>query len=88
MLVEYLRCSILKDQSDWDKWLPRATFVFNTTPHSRTGITPHEFVFGRKPNITGILQIETQEIQYTYDNYVKELEARLQSIYEIALSNF
>ena len=32
VLVEYLRCFILEDQSNWDKWLPYATFVFNTTP--------------------------------------------------------
>ena len=65
--------------------LPYATFVFNTTPHSSTGFTPHELLFGRKPIIPGILQKETPEIQY--DNYVKELQARLQSSYEIARSN-
>jgi hypothetical protein len=39
------------------------------------------------PNIPGILQKETPEIQYTYDSYVKELQAGLQSSYEIARSN-
>jgi IS30 family transposase len=42
VLVEYLRCFILEDQSNWDKWLTYATFVFNTTPHTSTGYTPHE----------------------------------------------
>jgi hypothetical protein len=87
VLAEYLRCYILEDQSDWNKWLPYATFVFKTTPHSSTGFTTYELPFGRKTNITGILQKETPEIQYTYDNYVKELQARLQSSYEIARSN-
>jgi len=87
VLVEYLICYILEDQSDWDKWLPYATFAFNTTPHTSTGFTPHELFFVRKPNIPGILQKETPEIQYTYDNYVKELQASLQSSYEIARSN-
>ena len=98
VLVEYLRCYILEDQSDRDKWLPYATFVFNSTPQTGTGFTPHELLFGREPNIPGILQKETTEIQYrydnyvkelqyTYDNYVKELQARLESIYEIARSN-
>ena len=32
VLIEHLRCFILEDQSNWDKWLPYATFVFNTTP--------------------------------------------------------
>ena len=87
VLVEYLRCYIWEHHSDWDRWLPYATFVFNTTPHSSTGYTPLELVFGRKPNIPGILQKETPEIQYSYDNYVKELQAHLQSSYEIVRSN-
>jgi transposase InsO family protein len=56
VLVEYLRCFILEDQSNWDKWLPYATFVFNTTPHTSTGYMPHELLFGRKPNLPGLLQ--------------------------------
>jgi len=56
VLVEYRRCYISEDQSDWDKWLHYTTFVFNTTPHTSTGFTPHELLFGRKPSIPGILQ--------------------------------
>jgi hypothetical protein len=87
VLVEYPRCFILEDQTNWDKWISYATFVFNTTPHTSTGYTPHEFMFGRKPNIPGILQKESPDVQYTYDNYVKELQCRLQSSYEIAKNN-
>jgi hypothetical protein len=87
VLVEYLRCFILEDQSNWDKWLPYATFVFNTTPHTSTGFTPHELMFGRKPNIPGVLQKETPETQYVYDNYIKELQSRLQSSYQTARAN-
>jgi hypothetical protein len=56
ILVDYLKWYILEDQYDWDKWLPYAIFVFNTTPHTKIGFTPHELLFGRKPNIIGILQ--------------------------------
>jgi transposase InsO family protein len=45
VLVEYLRCYIYEDQTNWDKWLPYAIFVFNTTPHTATGFTPHELMF-------------------------------------------
>jgi len=79
VLVEYLRCFILEDQSNWDKWLPYDTFVFNTTPHTSTGFTPHEVLFGRKPNIPGLLQRDPPDTQYTYDNHVKELQSRIQS---------
>ena len=87
VLVEYLRFYILENQIDWDKWIPYATFVFNTTPHSSTGYTPHDLLFGRKANIPGILQKETPEIIYNYESYVQELQSRLQSCYEVARSN-
>jgi hypothetical protein len=41
-------------------------------------------MFGRKRNIPGILQKESPGVQYTYDNYIKELQPRLQSSYEAA----
>jgi hypothetical protein len=82
VLFEYLRCFILEDQINWDKWLPYATFVFNTTPDTAMGFTPHELLFARKPNIPGVLQKEPPEAQYTYDSYIKKLQSRLQSSYQ------
>jgi hypothetical protein len=68
VLVEYLRCYIEEDQTDWDKWIPYATFVFNTTPHSHTGFTPHKLLFGRKHDIPGILQRrDPPEIRYVQE---------------------
>ena len=87
VLVEYLRCYILENQANWDKWIPYATFVLNTTPHSSTGYMPHELLFGRKANIPGIFQKETPEIRYNYESYVQELQSRLQSCYEVATLN-
>jgi hypothetical protein len=87
VLVEYLRCFILEDQSNWDKWLPYATFVFNTTPLTSTGFTPHELLFGRKPNIPGLLQRDPPDAVYAYDDFVKDLQSRLQSSYEVARNN-
>jgi len=39
-LAEYLRHYINEDQTDWDEWIPFATFTYNTTPHTATGYTP------------------------------------------------
>jgi len=80
-LVEYLRCYILDDQTDWDFWIPYATFVFNTTQHSDTGFTPHEHLFGR--NIRYITE-GTPDVRYDYNSYVQELQSLLQSCYEVA----
>jgi hypothetical protein len=54
--------------------------------HTSTGFTPHELLFGGKPNIPGLLQREPPDTQYTY-NYVKELQSRLQSSYQTARNN-
>jgi transposase InsO family protein len=72
VLVEYLRCYILEDQTNWNKWIPYAIFVFNMKPHTSTGYTPHELMFSRKPNI--------RSVQYTYDNYIRELHLGFNSV--------
>jgi hypothetical protein len=69
----------LEDQINWDKCIPYAPFVLNT-PYTSTGFTPHELMFGRKPNIPCKLQKEAPGVQYTYDNYIKELQARLHPV--------
>jgi hypothetical protein len=56
LLVGYLKCCILTDQSHWDEWTPCATFAVNPTEHMNTGITYLEVLFGRKPNIPSVLQ--------------------------------
>jgi len=61
--------------------------VFNTTPHTATGYTPHKLLFGRKRNIPGMLQKEPPETQYTCDSYIKSLQSRLQSSYQTASVN-
>jgi hypothetical protein len=44
-------------------------------------------MFGRKPNIPGLLQKEPPETQYAYDSYMKELQSPLQSSYQTARVN-
>lgn len=87
VLVEYLRCFILDDQTDWDSWIPYAIFVFNTTTHTSTKFMPHEMMFGRLPNIPGCLQKQAPEVRYNYESYIQELRSRLQSCYTRAKEN-
>ena len=64
-----------------------AVFVHNTTPHSATNYMPFQLLFGRLPNIPGVLQKQPPSVFYAYDRYVKELEAMLQSSYAVARRN-
>ena len=47
-------CSLIKSlsQTERRKWpdaLPHLVMIYNTTPHSVTGISPYTLMFGRKP---------------------------------------
>ena len=86
-LTEYLRHFIAEDQSNWDDWIPYATYVYNTTPHTATRFTPTELMFGRQANLPSPLRIRSPTSQYTYDDYVAEMKSRLQSSYQKAREN-
>ena len=47
VMAEYLRHYVSEDQTDWDSWVPFATYVYYTTQHSATNFTPFELLFGR-----------------------------------------
>jgi hypothetical protein len=57
-----------------------ATSALNT-PQSWTDDMTFQLLFGRLPNLSGIVQREPKSTYRTYDNSVKELEARMQSSY-------
>jgi len=85
-MVEYLRCFCDPRGSDWDKWLPFACFVYNTTPHTMTKFTPYEILFGRKANVPGQLQQQATPM-YNYDDVVHDIKRRLQECHKLARAN-
>ena len=86
-LIEYLRSYVAADLSNWDQWVKYAMFVHNMTPHSATNYMPFQLLFGRLPNLPGVLQRQLPSAFYAYDMYVKELEAMLQSSYAMVRQN-
>lgn len=83
-LAEYLQHYINEEQTD--KWLPYAMFAYNTTPHTATGFTPFELVYGHQATLSTAL-ISPPKSTYTYDNYVTELKERLRATQRIAKAN-
>jgi hypothetical protein len=69
VLAEYLRHYVSGDQTDWDAWVPFATYVYNTTQHSATGYTPFELMFGRPSTLPSAVK-GPPEPRYNYDDYV------------------
>ena len=40
-----------RDRRRWPELLPHLVYVYNTTPHATTGVTPFSLMFGRKERI-------------------------------------
>jgi len=86
VLAEYLRHYVSEDQANWDSWVPFATYVYDTTEHSATGLTPFELLFGRPSTLPSALK-KPPELQYNYDDYASELKGRLQTVHQRAHKN-
>jgi hypothetical protein len=84
-MVEYLRCFSNPQNTNSDKILPFACFVYNMTPHTMTKYTPDEVLFGRTANIPGQLQQPPTPV-YNYD-VIHDVRKRLQECHEIARAN-
>jgi len=73
MLAEHHRHYMSEDQTDWDSWVPFATYIYNTTQHSATSFTPFELLFGHPSTLHSALK-KPPEPRYNYDEYASELK--------------
>jgi hypothetical protein len=73
VLTKYLQ-HYMKDQTNWNEWVPFAAYTYNTSEHSATWYTPIELVFGHPSSLPSALRSEPSP-QYNYD-YVFELKGR------------
>jgi len=73
-------------ETDWDEWLPYAIFTYNTTPHTATGYTLFELVYGHQATLPSALY-NSPKLSYTYDDYAQELRERLRTTNRIAREN-
>ncbi|KAL0098788.1 hypothetical protein PUN28_020735 [Cardiocondyla obscurior] len=74
-LAEYLKHYLNEEQTDWDEWLPYAMFTYNTTPHTATGFTPFELIYGHQALLPTAVS-GTPKQTYSYEDYVQELRER------------
>jgi hypothetical protein len=85
VITEYLGHFISHEQNGWDTLLPKAAFVYNTTPHMSTGYCQFELVFGRKPSMSGLLQRSPSFPNYDErEDFVSSLKERLRYSHEVA----
>ena len=77
---------MIEDQTNWDLWVPFATYMYNTTEHSAMGFTAFELLFGRPSTLRSALK-KPPELQYNYDDYASELKGQLQTVHQHAHKN-
>lgn len=85
-LKEYLRHYVDANVNNWDRWISKAMFIYNTTPHSTTKFTPFKLLFGREAEIPSAVT-STKPPPYSYDNYAQDLLAKLNEIHKLAKIN-
>lgn len=85
-LKEYLRSYVNESLNNWDEYLSQFSFTYNTTPHSSTGFTPHELVYGHKAELPSAF-VTSQNEHTSYFQYLKDLRSKMHSIHKIAIHN-
>lgn len=83
-MKEYLQLYVtVEKRGEWDECLPLAASAYNKSKHATTGYSPHELVFGKKPN----LPTETEDLNLTYEEMLYKLQDKLRFLHECAQNN-
>jgi len=83
-LKEYLQLYVtVEKRGAWDQCLNLARSAYNKSKHAATGFSPHELVFGKKPN----LPIENDEPTLTYEELLLQHQDRIRFLHECAQTN-
>ena len=61
----------LTERRRWPDAMPHLIMIYNTTPHSVTGISPHTLIFGRKP-VLPVDQLISNTQQNWNEGFVQE----------------
>lgn len=89
----------LEHQRDWDDYLPLMLSAYRFTPHTATGFSPFELLYGRSPNMpTNLIAPALQSITPSPDvynpssipsqlDYVTTIQSTLQHVWQQASSN-
>jgi transposase InsO family protein len=86
-LKNILATMVNSDGNDWDSCLSMALWFYRTKPHSATGASPFEMLFGRQPRHIPELyfpQFQTDGIFLTGTTYLETLKRRIKSFHQAA----
>jgi hypothetical protein len=78
--MEYKRCFMNKELSDWNELIRYAAFIHNMAPHISTNFTPFELMFGRLANLTGCLHKEPSSAFHACHISVQQLKVGCRAV--------
>ena len=91
-LVERFNCTLLQllrtyveKKEEWEKYLPLARFVYRTTIHHSTGVSPFEMMYGRKPCKDALPSLTGYEVQ-DYQTMLKDKLAELRDFVKVEIT--
>ena len=75
--------------SSWDKWMPHVLFALRISPHTATGYSPFQLLFGRKPitplsSFRNALETPSDDLPKPVHDYLEQLRQRMQIASEAA----
>ena len=70
-------------RGEWDKWLRKLAFVFNSSVHTSTGYTPYELFFGRKVRIPVIILFSAALRNKSEVFSISEFKIKFSGMYEL-----
>lgn len=82
-LKTYLTCFLANDKikSNWSEFVKLAVYVFNSSPHSRTGYAPFTLLFGHITHDV-LSELNLPPI-YSYNNYYDDLRHKIKLMNEV-----
>ncbi|GBN91988.1 Retrovirus-related Pol polyprotein from transposon 412 [Araneus ventricosus] len=84
-ILNHLSLFVSRNQTDWDTHLPLFLLAYRSAEHEVTGLTPAEMLFGRTLRLPcDILFGRPSETPSSPNEYMKNLEARLESVHAFA----
>ncbi|GBL72222.1 Retrovirus-related Pol polyprotein from transposon 412 [Araneus ventricosus] len=84
-ILNHLSLFVLRNQTDWDTHLPLFLLAYRSAEHEVNGLTPVEMLFGQTLRLLcHILFGRPSETPSSPNEYMKNLEARLESVHAFA----
>ena len=88
-LATMLTMYCTQDQKDWDLYLPQVMMAYRSSVHSSTGQSPNKMVYGREIMLpmAAVIGQPKGENPGTVEDYVKNLQVKLQQVHQLARTN-